>query len=598
MTDNRNMILFVVLSAMIFLGWSFVSDKYLPKPPVAVSADGSAPAAQPTLLQTWFGGAPKPAAPTAVGSVQPGSVPGVGAVGAVQPLAVVLAQSPRVAIQTPRLTGSINLRGGRVDDLVMTTYRETIDKNSPPVRLFTPSGTAAAYFSQFGWTGSDAPGPDALWTASSGQLTPKTPVTLSWTNPAGVVFELLIAVDDGYMFTVTQKVSNPGATPVTVRSYGLVSHVGEFGQKDAANLHIGPLGVMDGQLKDSETTFKKLREDGPQSYATTGGWIGMTEKYWLAALIPDQKLPVAARFAAEPGDRYQTDFLDPAVTIAPGGSTSTTARLYAGAKEVALVDEYKAEYGIPLFDRTTSWGWFWFIAQPIFWLLDKLFRLTGNFGVAIICLTLIVRAALYPIANKQYASMAKMRLVQPKMKELQERFKDDKARQQQEIMALYKKEKVNPLAGCAPIVLQIPIFFALYKTLLLSTEMRHQPFVLWIKDLSAPDPLLVTNLFGLLPFQPPGFLALGVLAVLLGVTMWVQQKLNPTPMDDIQKQVFAFMPWIFMFIMAPFAAGLQLYWVTNNLVSILQQWLMMKKYPMPAPPIVEATATAVSTKAK
>jgi len=227
-----------------------------------------------------------------------------------------------------------------------------------------------------------------------------------------------------------------------------------------------------------------------------------------------------------------------------------------------------------------------------------LFRLTGNFGVAIICLTLIVRAALYPIANKQYASMAKMRLVQPKMKELQERFKDDKARQQQEIMALYKKEKVNPLAGCAPIVLQIPIFFALYKTLLLSTEMRHQPFVLWIKDLSAPDPLLVTNLFGLLPFQPPGFLALGVLAVLLGVTMWVQQKLNPTPMDDIQKQVFAFMPWIFMFIMAPFAAGLQLYWVTNNLVSILQQWLMMKKYPMPAPPIVEATATAVSTKAK
>ncbi|MGL4540954.1 MAG: membrane protein insertase YidC, partial [Polymorphobacter sp.] len=238
------------------------------------------------------------------------------------------------------------------------------------------------------------------------------------------------------------------------------------------------------------------------------------------------------------------------------------------------------------------------IAQPIFHLLSWLFKLTGNFGVAIICLTLIVRVALYPIANKQYASMAKMRLVQPKMKEIQERYKDDKPRQQQEIMALYKKEKVNPLAGCLPILLQIPIFFALYKTLLVSTEMRHQPFVLWITDLSAPDPLLVTNLFGLLPFTPPGFLALGVLAVLLGVTMWIQQKLNPAPMDEIQKQVFAFMPWVFMFIMAPFAAGLQLYWVTNNLVSILQQWLMMKKYPMPATPVIDATPTAVSTKPK
>ena len=423
-------------------------------------------------------------------------------------------------------------------------------------------------------------------------------MTLSWTNPKGVVFKLRFAVDDNYMFTVTQSVTNPGTAPVTVRTYGLVSHSGEFHEKDASNLHVGPLGVMDGRLKDSETSFKKLREDGPQSYATTGGWLGMTEKYWIAALIPNQKLPVAAHFAAAPGDRYQTDYLDPATVVAPGASTTNVVHLYAGAKEVALIDKYKADLGIPLFDRTVSWGWFWFIAQPIFHLLSWLFKLTGNFGVAIICLTLIVRAALFPIANKQYQSMAKMRLVQPKMKELQERYKDDKPRQQQEIMALYKKEKVNPLAGCLPILLQIPIFFALYKTLMLSTEMRHQPFALWIKDLSAPDPLLVTNLFGLLPFHPPGFLALGVLPVLLGVTMWVQQKLNPAPMDDVQKQVFAFMPWVFMFIMAPFAAGLQLYWVTNNLVSIAQQWLMMKKYPMPASPIVEATPTAVSTKRK
>ncbi|TFU03214.1 membrane protein insertase YidC [Polymorphobacter arshaanensis] len=597
MTDNRNMILFVVLSAMIFLGWSFVSEKYLPKQPVPVTASGG-PAPQPTLMQTWFGGAPQPAAPTAPGAVVQGSVPGVAVAGAVQPINVVLAQSPRVAIETPRLSGSINLRGGRIDDLLMTTYGQTIDKNSPPVRLFTPSGTAGAYFSQFGWTGADAPGPDTLWTASAPKLTPTSPVTLTWTNPKGVVFDLRLAVDDNYMFTVTQNVTNPGTAPVTVRTYGLVSHTGEFHEKDASNLHVGPLGVMDGRLKDSETSFKKLREDGPQSYATTGGWLGMTEKYWIAALIPNQKLPVAAHFAAAAGDRYQTDFLDPAVVVAPGASASNVSHLYAGAKEVALIDKYKADLGIPLFDRTVSWGWFWFIAQPIFHLLSWLFKLTGNFGVAIICLTLIVRAALFPIANKQYQSMAKMRLVQPKMKELQERYKDDKPRQQQEIMALYKKEKVNPLAGCLPIVLQIPIFFALYKTLMLSTEMRHQPFVLWIKDLSAPDPLLVTNLFGLLPFHPPGFLALGVLPVLLGITMWVQQKLNPAPMDEVQKQVFAFMPWIFMFIMAPFAAGLQLYWVTNNLVSIAQQWLMMKKYPMPASPVIEATPSAVSTKRK
>ena len=594
------MILFVVLSAMIFLGSSFVSETYFPQPPAATApaASGAAPAAQPTLMQTWFGGAPAPAAPTAPGAVVQGSVPGVAAAGTVQPVAVALAQSPRVAIATPRLSGSINLRGGRIDDLLLTAYPQTIDKNSPPVRLFTPSGAEAAYFSQFGWTGADAPGPDTLWTASAAKLTPTTPVTLSWTNPKGVVFKLRFAVDDNYMFTVTQSVTNPGTAPVTVRTYGLVSHSGEFHEKDASNLHVGPLGVMDGRLKDSETSFKKLREDGPQSYATTGGWLGMTEKYWIAALIPNQKLPVAAHFAAAPGDRYQTDYLDPATVVAPGASTTNVVHLYAGAKEVALIDKYKADLGIPLFDRTVSWGWFWFIAQPIFHLLSWLFKLTGNFGVAIICLTLIVRAALFPIANKQYQSMAKMRLVQPKMKELQERYKDDKPRQQQEIMALYKKEKVNPLAGCLPILLQIPIFFALYKTLMLSTEMRHQPFVLWIKDLSAPDPLLVTNLFGLLPFHPPGFLALGVLPVLLGVTMWVQQKLNPAPMDDVQKQVFAFMPWVFMFIMAPFAAGLQLYWVTNNLVSIAQQWLMMKKYPMPASPIVEATPTAVSTKRK
>ena len=556
--NNRNLILAVVLSALVLLGWSFVSERFLPKPakPVATSTS----AARPTVSDAPAAGV----APTASPAAQ--------------------AAAPRIRIDTPRLTGSINLRGARIDDLVLRNYKQTIAANSPPVRLFAPSGGKGAFFAQYGWTGTGAPGPDALWTASSDTLSPSTPVTLSWDSPIGARFEIVIAVDKDYMFTVTQQVTNRGPEPLTVRPYALISQTGGFHDKGDFNVHVGPLGVFDGRLKDSETSFDKLAKDGPQTFETTGGWLAITERYWLAALIPDQKVRVDVRFAAAPGDRYQADYIDRPFVVAPGESSSTTARLFAGAKEVDLIDRYKAEYNIPLFDRTISWGWFWFLAQPIFHLLDWLFRLTGNFGVAIICLTLIVRAAMFPIANRQYASMAKMRLVQPKMKALQERYKDDKVKQQQALMELYKTEKVNPLAGCLPILIQIPVFFALYKTLLLSIEMRHQPFVLWIKDLSAPDPLLVTNLFGLLPFQPPPFLALGVLPLLLGLTMWVQQKLNPAPMDEIQKQVFAIMPWVFMFIMAPFAAGLQLYWTVNNLVSIAQQWLMMRRYPMPAAP--------------
>ena len=559
MTDNnRNLILAITLSALVLLGWSFLSERFLPKPPRPVAT------------------AAAPAAP-AKGVAAPGAAP------VAATASNTAAAAPRVTIDTPSLTGSINLRGARIDDLVLRKYKQTIAPNSPPVRLFAPSGGKGTFFAQYGWTGAGAPGPDAIWTASANALTPGAPVTLGWDSPAAR-FEIVLSVDKDYMFTVTQRVINRSDTPLTVRPYALISQTGGFHDKGDFNVHVGPLGVFDGRLKDSETSFDKLAEDGPQTFQTTGGWLAITERYWLAALIPDQKVRVDVRFAAAPGDRYQADYIDQPFVVAPGATSATTARLFAGAKEVELIDRYKAEYNIPLFDRTISWGWFWFLAQPIFHLLSWLFKLTGNFGVAIICLTLIVRAAMFPIANRQYASMAKMRLVQPKMKAIQERFKDDKVKQQQALMELYKTEKVNPLAGCLPILIQIPVFFALYKTLLLSIEMRHQPFALWIKDLSAPDPLLVTNLFGLLPFQPPAFLALGVLPLLLGLTMWVQQKLNPAPMDEIQKQVFAIMPWVFMFIMAPFAAGLQLYWTVNNLVSIAQQWLMMRRYPMPAAP--------------
>ena len=588
--DTRNMIVAVLLSAMVLLGWTFISEKYFPAPkPAKPAATASATPGAPATT-------PGAAATTAAVNVPGASVPGVAPVAVVADRGKVIAASPRVIIDTPRLQGSINLKGARFDDLDLPTYRVTIDKGSPPIRLLNPSGTADAYFGQFGWTGPGAPPADALWTASSNRLTPAAPVTLTWTSPAGAVFEQVISVDKDFLFTVRQRVRNTGATPLALQPWGLVSRLGTGTEKNASNLHVGPIGVMDGTLRDSEVNYDKLVDKGPQLYQTTGGWLGITEKYWLAALIPDQKAKVAARFAAAPGNQYQTDYLAPGIVTAPGATTETTARFFAGAKEVGLLDRYMKTLAIPHFDLAVSWGWFIVIAQPIFWLLDWLFKLTGNFGVAIIGLTLIVRAALFPIANKQYESMAKMRIVGPRMKAIQEKHKDDKLKAQQEVMALYKAEKVNPIAGCLPLVLQIPIFYALYKTLLVSIEMRHQPFALWIKDLSAPDHLTLLNLFGLIPWQPPAMIAIGVFPMILGVTMFLQQKMNPAVMDPIQKQVFAIMPWMFMFIMAPFAAGLQLYWIVNNLISIAQQWYMLRKFPMPATPPEAATVTVKPTK--
>ncbi len=587
--DNRNMIVAILLSALVLIGWTVVSDKYFPapkpKPPVAGSSVAGSSATGLAAAGTNSSAAVSdPAVP---GAAVP--VPGVAA--PIADIGKAIAATQRVAIVTPRLQGSINLKGARFDDLVLPTYRTTLDKASPPVRLLSPSGTAAAYFGQFGWTGPGAPPTDAIWTASAPTLTPSSPVTLTWTAPSGAVFEQVVAVDKDFMFTVRQRIRNLGPAPVTVQPWGLVSRLGEGQEKDAYNLHVGPVGVLDGTLKDSEVGYKKLIENGPQRFTSTGGWLGITEKYWLAAMIPAQQLQVAARFAAAPGDQFQADYLAPAVVTAPGQATETTSHFFAGAKEVNLLDSYKAGLGIPHFDLAVSWGWFIIIAQPIFHLLDWLFKLTDNFGFAIIGLTLIVRAALFPIANKQFESMAKMRIVAPKMKLIQEKYKDDKLKSQQETMALYKAEKVNPLAGCLPLVLQIPIFYALYKTLTVSIEMRHQPFVLWLHDLSAPDHLTPLNLFGAIAWQPPVMIAIGVLPIILGITMWLQQRLNPTPLDPVQKQVFAIMPWMFMFIMAQYAAGLLVYWTTNNLVSILQQWYMLKKFPLPATPPGSATVT-------
>jgi YidC/Oxa1 family membrane protein insertase len=557
--DKRNILIAAVLTIAILFGWPYVASTFFPT--------AQAPATQVAT------GQPAPAAQPSTGPVVQGAV-------AVRDMKQALTASPRVRIVTPKLSGSIALRGARIDDVVLPTYKQTLAKDAPPIRMFSPSGTKDAYFASFGWSGDGLRGPDAntLWAADRDTLTPGAPVTLRWDNGAGQRFIIKLSVDENYMISVAQSVENAAAAPVAVRTYGYVSRVGISKDVDTWTIHTGPMGVFNGAV-NYDINFSDLDENGAQKFNTTGGWIGFTDHYWHAAVIPDQRLPVEAQFRTGAGQLYQADVAYAPTILAAGKSMTTTSRLFVGAKETPVLERYTDEGGIVLFDRAIDWGWFLWFMKPIFYLLNWLFQHIDNFGVAIICLTFIVRGLMFPIAQRQFASMAAMRAIQPKMKEIQERYKDDKLKQQQEIMELYKKEKVNPLAGCLPIFLQIPVFFALYKVLMLAVEMRHQPFIGWIKDLSAPDPAHILNLFGLLAFQPPAFLGIGILAILLGITMWLQFKLNPAPMDDIQKQIFAIMPWMMMFVMAPFAAGLLVYWITSNILTIAQQWWLYRQHP-------------------
>ena len=558
MTDSRNMILALVLSAAVLFGWNALSDRFFPQA-----------AHKPVAEQGQQAGAPQAGAP------------GMAAAPAVRDRAVVLAQGVRLPLRSSSLSGSINLTGARIDDLVMLKHRETIDKASPPVRLLSPAGTQDAYFLQAGWSGEGAKLPDGntRWAASAPALEPDKPVTLSWDNGVGQTFQIVLALDNDYMLTVTQRVVNRGTGAVAVRPWTLASRDGVSKDKDSWTIHTGPIGVFDGKANYS-VNFTDLGKQGTAGtrFNTTGGWIGFTDKYWLTAMIPGQNTAVDSGFRGV-NNRYQADMALPVTVVQPGKAVAATSHMFAGAKEVQVLERYQDQLGIVHFDKAIDWGWFYWFEKPIFALLHWLFKMVGNFGFAIILLTIIVRGLMFPVAQKQFASMASMRALQPKMKALQDKYKEDKPRLQQEMLKLYQEEKVNPLAGCLPIVLQIPIFYALYKVLMLTIEMRHQPFALWIHDLSAPDHLTPVNLFGLLPFTPPAFLAIGVLPILLGITMWLQQKLNPQPTDEIQKQVFAIMPWMFMFIMAPFAAGLQLYWVVSNTLTILQQKWLYSRHP-------------------
>ena len=565
MDDKRNIILAVVLTIAILFGWPYIAGRFFP------AANQPAPQSA--------GASP---APSGAGSAGPvAAAPAAEAPTVLRDRALVLRESPRVAIETPKLRGSINLKGARIDDIVLPTHKQTIAKDSPPIRMFSPSGTADAYFASFAWAGEGVKLPDAdtVWTPDRSTLTPQTPVTLSWDNGAGQRFLMTFSVDEDYMLTVAQTVENRGTGAIVARPYGLLSRLGPSKDPSTWTIHTGPIGVFNGSV-DYGIDFATLDEKGDQRFSTTGGWLGFTDHYWHASLIPAQDRPVEAQFRAGADKRYQADMTYGPNAVAPGKAASVTSRLFVGAKEVPVLERYTDKDGIILFDRAIDWGWFVWFEKPIFYLLDWLFRNIGNFGVAIICLTFVVRGLMFPVAQRQFKSFAAMRAIQPKMKAIQERYKDDKVKQQQEIMALYKTEKVNPLAGCLPIFLQIPVFFALYKVLQLVVDMRHQPFILWIKDLSVPDPLHVLNLFGLLPFTPPGFLGIGVLAIILGITMWLQFKLNPAPMDDMQKQIFSIMPWMMMFVMAPFAAGLLIYWCTSNILTIAQQWWLYRQHPV------------------
>jgi YidC/Oxa1 family membrane protein insertase len=626
MTDNRNTILAVILSGLVLIAWQYFYN--MPQ----MERQRAQTQTQAELN--------KPSPQTAPGSTtpgsttpQPGSAPSAttpaGQPGAAAPVVsrdAAISASPRIKIETPRVSGSIALKGARIDDLSLEKFRDTVDPKSPAIVLFSPSNTAHPYYAEFGWvaaSGSTARLPDreTVWQQEgSGALSPSNPVTLKWDNGEGLTFRRTIAIDDRYLFTIKDDVTNVGTAPVTLYPFALISRHGTPEVSGYYILHEGLIGYL-GEKGLQEHGYKAVAEapvlgSGGRGFEfnVTNGWLGITDKYWAAALLPDTSARLKARFLAEPGAkvRYQTDYLQDPQTIAIGGTGSANARLFAGAKEAGVVGinfpfaghgGYNKQLDLNHFDLLIDWGWFYFITKPMFLALDYFFHLVGNFGISILLVTVLVKLLFFPLANKSYASMAKMKSVQPQLAALKERYPDDRQKQQQEMMEIYRKEKINPIAGCLPVALQIPVFFSLYKVLFVTIEMRHAPFYGWIKDLSAPDPTTIFNLFGLLPFDPThvpvlgAYLALGVWPIIMGITMWFQMKLNPTPPDPTQKMIFDWMPLIFTFMLAGFPAGLVIYWAWNNLLSVLQQSFIMRKNGVKVELFDNLKATFVSKKA-
>ncbi|MDP6269327.1 MAG: membrane protein insertase YidC [Alphaproteobacteria bacterium] len=586
MSDQRNLILAIVLSVAILLGFDLFINapqrerEQARQQQLAEQAEQTAQSTSPGGSQTAAPSVPGAAPPAAT---VPGALPipgGGPAAAAVR--AATLEKSPRVSVTTPSLLGSIAITGSRIDDLTLRGYHEELDTASPEIVLLSPAGSAHPYYAEFGWAaieaGIELPGPETPWQADRRELTPGSPLTLNWRNGQGLEFTRTIAVDRNYMFTVNQRVVNAGTKAVTLHPWGIIARTGTPDTLGFYILHEGLLGVFNETLK--EVDYDELVDEETIEATSTGGWIGLTDKYWLAALIPDQKEAIRAGFRhslAEEKDKDPVDFLGAARALVPGASIEVTSHFFAGAKQVQKLEGYQEALGISRFDLVIDWGWFPFLTKPIFIAIDYFNRMLGNFGLAILLFTVLMRILFFPLANKSFRSMGAMKKLQPEMVKMKERYGSDKAKLNQAMMELYKKEKVNPMAGCLPIALQIPVFFALYKVLFVTIEMRHAPFYGWIHDLSAPDPTNFFTLLGLIPWDPPQFLHLGVWPLAMGISMFLQQKLNPPPADPVQAKVFMMLPIVFTFLLANFPAGLVIYWTWNNILSMAQQWVIQKR---------------------
>jgi YidC/Oxa1 family membrane protein insertase len=576
--DNRNFIAFVLVAGLILLAYQFFIVEPQAKRLAAQHAAAAAQAAaKPAVLS-----------PTTTTLSLPQA----------------LAASPRVQIDTPALSGSIALKGARLDDLELKGYHEEVAKTSPLVRLLAPEGAADGYFAAEGWVGSNLAGmPDqnTLWTlATPGPLTPTHPIALFYKSPGGLTFVRTISVDDKAMFTIADQVVNGAAAPVTVAPFATSERFGLPTTKSKSNIvHEGAIGVLgEGQLKLVQPSYKDWKKKAEQHFPSDGGWFGITDKYWMTAFVPPQneKIDASLRMGTDSqgGDIYEAAYLGAPRQIAPGGEVSETTHLFAGAKVVQTLDGYKQSLGVPRFDDAVDWGWVWFLTKPIFELLEVFYQKVGNLGVAILMVTVVIRLVTFPLANRGFEMGVKMKKIQPELKALQEKFKDDPGSQQKEMMALYQREKVNPVTGCLPLLFQIPVFYALTKLFTVTIEMRHAPFFGWIHDLSAPDPTTIMNLFGLIPWDPStapligailgGVLHLGVWPILYGLSIWLSQAMTPMQgVDPTQQAMFKFMPLVFTFIMAQYAVGLLIYWTWSSLITILQQYVLMRRFKVANP---------------
>ena len=583
-SDNRNVILAVVLSMFVLFGWQFfIAGPQLEQ----AQRQAEIRAAQEAQTENL-------ALPRTGTEAEADAAPEVGAAPVFADRDSALAATGRVSIQTADLEGSINLVGARIDDLELKQYRETVDPDSPIIALLKPAGLPDAYFIEQGWAAAAGssialPNGQSEWTleGEAGTLTAQSPVTLRYDNGEGLVFRRTFAVDEHYLFTVTQTVENQGTGDVALFPYSRVVRHGDPKVQNFFIQHEGPIGVL-GANNYVARKYHDLQNERQVDFSSTTGWLGIADKYWATAVLPAPGTGINARFAytlTGGTNVYQSNYVETQPVIVPaGGTVSHEAYVFAGAKEDQVIASYQDRYGFDRLELLIDWGWFHFFTKPMHWLLVTLYGLLGNFGLAILAVTVIVKALFFPLANRSYASMAAMRRVQPEMKAIQERLKDDRAAQQQAMMELYKKEKINPLSGCWPVLIQIPVFFALYTVIFISLEMRHAPFFGWIRDLAAPDPTNIFTLFGLIPWDPTmvpilgSFLHLGVWPVVMGITMWVQMRLNPPPPDPTQAMIFNWMPVIFTFMLGTFPAGLVIYWAWNNLLSIVQQWVIMKRH--------------------